>query len=86
MKFELGMEIMGPELSKTVPGMSLRPPDRFLGLFKAHFQKWKIAKNHYDLAKIAKLDHCIFEDFCDFCQKKVIFSDFPLLEVNFEQS
>ena len=49
------MESMGPELSKTVLGMSLGPLDRFLGPVKVHSKKWKIAKNRYFLAKIAKI-------------------------------
>ena len=39
-----GMESMDPELFKTVPGMSLRPLDRFLEFDEKIFWRSKIAK------------------------------------------
>ena len=48
------MESMGPELSKTVPGMSLRPLDRFLGFFKFHLRWVKIGQNRDFLVKSQK--------------------------------
>ena len=61
----LEMESMGPELSKTVPGMSLRPLDRFLGFFKFHLRWVKIGQNRDFLVKIAKIPKSTRIQFCD---------------------
>ena len=56
-----GMESMDPELSKTVPGMSLRPLDRFLEFDEKISEGKKSQKSRFlpkltELQKYAKND------------------------------
>ena len=48
------MESMGPELSKTVPGMSLRPLDQFLEFDEKISEGQKSQKSRF-LPKLTKL-------------------------------